>query len=192
SVFELTDPKWAGRVGWAPPNGSFQAFVTAMRYMHGDDKTREWLLAMKENNPKAYPKNTPILTALAGGEIDIAITNHYYLLRFKQEDPNFPVAQTMFEPGDVGNLMLVAGVGMLDTATNIEPAEKFISFLLSSDAASAAFAAENFEYPVSVDAPTREELPAQDRLGELAPEVPLDALDDLEGTLDLLREVGLL
>ncbi|MGD9571070.1 MAG: extracellular solute-binding protein, partial [Thermoleophilia bacterium] len=31
SVFDLTGPEWSGKVGWAPTNASFQAFVTAMR-----------------------------------------------------------------------------------------------------------------------------------------------------------------
>jgi iron(III) transport system substrate-binding protein len=44
NVYGLTDPKWQGRVGWAPSNGSFQAFVTAMRKLDGDEKARQWLL----------------------------------------------------------------------------------------------------------------------------------------------------
>ena len=40
SVFELTDPQWRGKVGVAPTNGSFQAFVTALRVQHGDAKAK--------------------------------------------------------------------------------------------------------------------------------------------------------
>ena len=43
SVFELTQPMWKGRVGWAPTNASFQAFVTALRVQVGEEKTEEWL-----------------------------------------------------------------------------------------------------------------------------------------------------
>lgn len=41
SVKQLTEPQWRNKVGWAPTNGSFQAFVTAMRLLEGDQKTLE-------------------------------------------------------------------------------------------------------------------------------------------------------
>ena len=43
SVFDLTDPAWKGKVGIAPTNASFQAFVTAMRLSAGEEKTKQWL-----------------------------------------------------------------------------------------------------------------------------------------------------
>ena len=43
SVFGLVEPAWSGLVGWAPTNGSFQAFVTAMRLIEGEAATRAWL-----------------------------------------------------------------------------------------------------------------------------------------------------
>src|SRR5688572_26332173 len=60
SVFGLTDPAWKGRVGWAPTNGSFEAFVTAMRATFGEDRTREWLEGMVANDVQAYDSNVPI------------------------------------------------------------------------------------------------------------------------------------
>ena len=102
SIFELTDSKWQGRVGWAPQNASFQALVTAMRVGIGEEKTEEWLRGMRANKTKGYAKNTPIIKALAAGEIDLGLPNHYYLLRFKKTDSEFPVEQAFFKPGRPG------------------------------------------------------------------------------------------
>jgi len=87
SVFDLVDPEWKGRIGWAPTNGSFQAFVTAMRQIHGDAATEEWLRGMIANDVKVFPKNTPQVQAVGDGELDIGLVNHYYLFRFDDDWP---------------------------------------------------------------------------------------------------------
>lgn len=191
SVFDLTDEKWKGKVGWAPGNGSFQAFVTAMRAVHGDDKTRQWLKDMKANKAVEYPKNTPILAALAAGEIDLGIPNHYYLLRFKKEDANFPVSQQFFKAGDVGNLVFVAGAGALKTGKNQDAAQKFIRFLLTKESQQ-YFTDEVNEYPVRSDVQPSSELIDLKGLEGAAPDVDLDVLNDHSGTLELLSDVGLI
>ena len=70
SVFDLTDPKWKGKIGIAPTNASFQAFVTAMRLDAGEERTRQWLEDLKRNDPKFYERNTPVVEAAASGEIE--------------------------------------------------------------------------------------------------------------------------
>lgn len=188
---DLAKPEFSGRVGWAPSNGSFQAFVTAMQIVHGDDHTRDWLLAVKNNNARIYNNNTGILQAIAAGEIDYGLTNHYYLLRALQEDPAFPVAQKFFGPGDVGNLINVAGIGILNTSNRKDDALRFVEFLISQDAQD-WFTGEVFEYPVT-SADTGSESHRQlEQLLEVSPDVDLDALSNLESTLRLLREVALL
>lgn len=191
SVFDLTAPEWRGRVSWAPTNGSFQAFVTAMRVVHGDDVARDWLRGMRANGVSAYPNNTTQVEAVAAGEIDVALVNHYYLLGFLANDPSYPVAQAFFANGDVGNLVNVAGAGVLDTSNQPEAAERFVAFLLA-DEAQGYFTNEVFEYPVTTAVAPNANLESLERLVEASPDVDLDTLDDLDGTLDLLREVGLL
>jgi iron(III) transport system substrate-binding protein len=192
SVFDLTDARFKGRVGWAPGNASFQAFVTAMRKVHGEEKTRQWLAGMKANGARAFPGNAPIIQAIAAGGIDYGLPNHYYLLGFKKaEDVEFPVEQTFFAAGDVGNLVNVAGVGILATAKNREAAEKFVRFLLSP-VAQQYFASDTLEYPVTEGIIANPALVGLDELIQLAPPVTLDDLDDLEGTLAMLRAEGLL
>ncbi len=190
SVFDLTDSKYHGKVGWAPANASFQAFVTAMRKSHGDDKAKAWLESMIENQAQVYPKNTAIIQGIAAGEIDYGLPNHYYLLRFKTADSQYPVEQTGFSAGDIGNLVNVAGAGVLKTSQKQAAAQKFVSYLLSAKAQQ-FFASDTFEYPVVADVTPSPELQPLAELRDGAPRVDLDSLEDLQGTLDLLAEVGL-
>ena len=123
SVLELTEPEWEGRIGIAPTNASFQAFVTAMRLDLGDDETRAWLEGMKENGAKTYEKNTPIVEAVASGEIDVGLVNHYYLALVKEEQPDAPIANHLFAGDDPGALVSVAGAGVLASIDQEEDAE---------------------------------------------------------------------
>ena len=191
SIFDLTQPIWKDRVGWAPTNASFQAFVTALRRQAGEERTEEWLRDMKANGTKKYAKNTPIIEALAAGEIDLGLPNHYYLLRFKKGDSNYPVAQTFFKADDPGNLVNIAGIGILKSSDNKNTALKFVEFLLSAKAQQ-YFTSDVFEYPV-IDGviPNANLLPLSELL-ELAPTFDLNQMDDLKGTRDLLGRVEIL
>ena len=191
SIFDLTQQKWKDRVGWAPTNASFQAFVIALRMQAGEEKTEEWLRAMKANGAKKYAKNTSIIEALAAGEIDLGLPNHYYLLRFKKGNSNYPVAQTFFKANDPGNLVNVAGIGIVKSSNNKDAAVKFVEFLLSAKAQQ-YFTSDVFEYPVINDViPNANLLPLSELL-ELAPTFDLNQMDDLDGTVDLLRRVEIL
>lgn len=135
SVFELVDPKWNGKVGVAPTNASFQAFVSAMRLSQGEQKTRKWLEDLKDNDVKFYEKNLPIVEAVASGEIELGLVNHYYLYVAKQEKPDAAVANHFLTGTDPGALVSVAGAGVLEQADDKSEAERFVEFLLSEDGA---------------------------------------------------------
>ena len=186
----LTDPRWKGQVGWAPTNGSFQAFVTAMRVLEGEEKAREWLEAMIANDVQVYPKNTPIVDATARGEILVGLVNHYYLYRFiAEEGESFPARNYHPRGGGPAAMINVAGAGILDTAQHPEAAEKFVAFLLS-ETAQRYVAETTFEYPLVEGVPAHPMLTPLDQIP--VPDLDLNDLDDLQGTLELLREVGAL
>lgn len=191
SLAALADPAWRGRVGWAPTNGSFQSFVTAMRVLEGDEATLRWLRAVRANQPVSFPNNSSLLQGLAAGEIDLALTNHYYLYRALERDLNFPVGQVFLEAGSVGNLVNYAGVGRVATSRNTAAADAFIAFLLS-EKAQRFFVETNFEYPVVPATPVLPGMLTEAELGPIRPEIDLDQLGDLEGTIRLLREADLL
>jgi len=190
SIDELTEDQWRGRIGWAPTNGSFQSFVTALRLMRGDDGARQWLEAMRANEPVRYDGNSPIVQAIADGEIDLGLVNHYYALRQQAEQGEDFAVRDHFLPGDdPGSLINIAGVGMLDTSENQDVARRFIDYLLSEQG-QVYFAENTFEYPLVDGIPGPEGVPP---LAELQhPDIDLSDLSDLQGTLELLNEVGVL
>jgi len=189
SVFGLTDERWRGKVGWAPTNGSFQAFVTAMRKVHGDARAEQWLTAMKDNDTQAYDNNILVRDAIAAGEVQVGLINHYYVLEARHEDPDYPVGLHFPPGGDVGALINVAGAGILAGSEHREQAQRFVDFLLTRRAQE-YFREQTAEYPIAAGVEPLESLPALAEIEQ--PDVDLTDIDDLQGTLELLERTGVL
>lgn len=192
SVMDLPDlEQFEGRVGWTPTYSSFYDFITAMRLEEGRDATMNWLEGMQNLNPKAYPSNTPMVQAIAAGEIDMGLTNHYYILRVKDGgDATSNIDTHHFNSGDIGNLALVTGAGVLNTSENTDLAHRFLRFLLSEQAQ--RYAAESVhEYPVIRNVEVTDIMLDEGEAFELSPDYDYEELRQLEETLNLLREAGL-
>ncbi|WP_414563778.1 MULTISPECIES: iron ABC transporter substrate-binding protein [unclassified Anabaena] len=188
SVMQLSDRKWRGKVGWAPTNGSFLSFVTAMRLMEGNQKTLDWLKAMKANGARSYSKNSAIVEALGRGEIALGLVNNYYLYRFTKTNPNFPVA-IHHTKGDAGSLINIAGLAVLKTTDQKSDAEKFVAYMLKPEIQK--FITENFyEYPlVKGISVSQKQMPLEQLQ---PPNLDLSNLSDLKGTLTLIQDANLL
>lgn len=182
--------RWRARLGWAPTNGSFQAFVTALRRMRGEDVARSWLEGIKALDARVFPKNSSIVQATINGEIEAGFVNHYYLMRERaQAGRPLPAENHFYTNGDPGGLVNVAGVGVLVTSRASDAALALVDYLLS-EPAQRYFAEQTYEYPLLEGVPAHPDLPPLASLNP--PALDLSDLDDLKGTLALLQEVGLL
>jgi iron(III) transport system substrate-binding protein len=189
SVFDVTDRKWRGRVGVAPPNASFQAFVSGMRLEAGDPRTRRWLRDFTANDPRRYENNIQQIEAIDRGEIDLGLVNHYYLYELRRENPGLKVANHFLRDGDPGTLVNAAGAGVLRTAEHEVDAQRFVRFLLGGEA-QRYFATDTAEYPL-VDGVER--LKGLKALSDVhGPDIRLGDLGvKLRSTLRMLDEAGL-
>jgi iron(III) transport system substrate-binding protein len=189
SVLELADSSWAGKVGIAPGNASFQAFVTALRLLEGEDAATSWLAAMKQN-AVVFENNNAILDAVESGQISLGLINHYYWHKRLAEVGYEALKSrvTFFEEGDAGNLINIAGIGMLQDSEN---ARTFVDFLLSAESQQ-YFVVETAEYPLLIGADTKSNPSLLPLVDLPAPEIDLGSLADLQTTLDLIRAAGLL
>jgi iron(III) transport system substrate-binding protein len=190
SVFDMSDPRFRGNVGIAPPNASFIDFVTGMRELVGDDRTLEWLEGMRANDVQTYANNIAIVDAVNRGEIDFGLVNHYYNEQAKAEDPSLVSVNHVVPDGDVGALILVTAAGVLDASTHTEDAERLVDFLLSEEAQE-FFAEETFEYPLAAGVePAVADLPPLDEIA--SPSLDLASLGGrFRTTRDLIDRAGL-
>ena len=190
TIDAFTGPEWQGKIGWAPTNASFQAFVTAFRVLEGDEAAKAWLEAIQANDPKVYDGNTAVLNAIAAGEIEVGFINHYYLMvALAEQGDTFPVRNHFLAGDDPGALVNVAGAGILTTAANPVAAQAFVDYLLTEESQE-YFAGETQEYPLVDGVPANSELPTLDEIA--SPDIDLSDLSDLEGTLRLIQEAGVL
>lgn len=190
SVKDLTDAAWKGKVGWAPTNGSFQAFVTGLRKVEGEDGAKAWLEGMLKNEVKSYQDNKSIVSAVAAGEVELGLVNHYYLFGFLEDQgESFNARNHYTAAGDAGSLVNVAGVGILKSAPEKDAAGKLVDYLLG-ESAQKYFSEQTFEYPLVSG------IAADSRIKPLSevkpPALDLSDLQDLQGTLALLRSAGVL
>ena len=170
------------KIGWAPAYGAFQSFVTAMRVLEGEARTRQWLRGVK-TQARSYAGELGVVMAVARGEVDLGFANHYYTLRLKQGKPDANVDLALTR-NDAGSLVNSSGVLLL----NDNPlAANFLRYLLTDEVQS-YLAREAYEIPMAPGVALPQGLPERVQ----PPSLDLTQLADLKPTLDLLRETRVL
>jgi iron(III) transport system substrate-binding protein len=188
----FTSDEWRGRVGIAPTNGSFLAFVAAKILLDGEGATRAWLEAMEANSAPTFPRNSVIVAAVDDGTVDAGLVNHYYLLRRIAEEgaANVVAANHFLDGGGAASLVMPSGIGILASSSEQEAAIEFVEFLLS-EPSQAYFAGETFEYPLLAGVAPDPALPPLESLRP--PDLDLSRLAEaLDLATDLVAEAGLL
>ncbi|NOX21779.1 MAG: extracellular solute-binding protein [Actinobacteria bacterium] len=190
TVYDLVDAKYRGKVAVAPANGSFQDFVTALRSTDGDQTALNWLEGLVANDAQTYTNNTAIVQAVGRGEVPMGLVNHYYNYRALAEDPSLPTKNYYFSNGDLGSLLIVTTVGIVNgNGEAKDAAAQLVDFLLGSEAQT-FFTENTFEYPLASGIPVAGDLP---KLADLdAATYDLDQLGGgLARTKELIDQSGL-
>lgn len=170
------------RIGWAPSYGAFRSFITAMRLLAGEQRTRDWLLGVKPQ-ARSYGGELSVVMAVERGEVDLGFANHYYTLRLKAGMPDANVRLALTND-DAGSLINASGAALL---TDNPLAVQFLRYLFTREVQS-YLVREAYEIPMVVNVPPPAGLPSPIN----PPDIDLTQLTDLQGTLRLLRQTGVL
>ena len=192
SVFDLTDPKWKGKVATAgSTNGSMQAHIAALLELQGTEATERWLRGLVANDTTFFGGHTEVRKAVGAGEFALGLVNHYYyhLQRAEPTDNNVGVVYPDQGPDQIGTVVNTTAGGIVQGGPNQAAAKAFMDFLLTPEA-QRLFAELNYEYPLLEGIALAEGVkPLNEfRIAEVAMRDLYDRLDEAQA---LIQEVGI-
>jgi len=151
---DLATPAWRGRVLVRSSSNIYnQSLVAAMIEANGVEAAEAWCRGIAANlarRPQGGDRDQ--VRAVAAGEGDAAIVNHYYLAQMLAGSPADRAAaskvRVIFPNQDAGGTHVnVSGAGVVRTAPNRANAIRLLEFLVSAEAQE-ILAAGTQEYPV--------------------------------------------
>ena len=155
SYEDLADSRWKDRICVRSSTNIYNlSLMGALIDRLGEAKAEQWARAVRANmarDPKGG--DTDQLKAVAAGECDVAISNHYYYARLarseKPDDKAVAGKLGVVFPSlaGAGTHVNISGAGVLKHAPHRDAAVKFLEYL-ASDEAQRYFADGNNEWPV--------------------------------------------
>jgi iron(III) transport system substrate-binding protein len=144
----LGDPRWRGRLCLRSGTSEYNvSFVADRLAKDGPEATERMLRGWMENDPEILGSDTDVLDAIADGDCDVGLTNHYYLEREKEEDPGFPVEPVWADQEGRGTHLNLSGLGVVTGSDQADEARDLIEFLVSPGQ-QRVFSENNHEFPV--------------------------------------------
>ena len=190
SIMDLADPAWKDRWAASPSGADFQAIVSAMLEIEGEDATASWLKSMKENST-AVKGNSTAMKAVNAGQVEGAVIYHYYWFgdQAKTGENSENVAMHYFKNEDPGAFVSISGGGVLASSQHQDSAAKFLEYVTGKAGQTVLQTGTSFEYPVASGVAANDKLVP---LAELqAPKIDPAKLNSAKVT-ELMTQAGLL
>jgi iron(III) transport system substrate-binding protein len=144
----LADPKWRGRLCMRGETGAYtQSLVAALTDVYGREKTLEWVKGWVANDVDVVENDVVLLEAIDAGECEVGISNHYYLARELDDNPDFNVKLHWASQDGEGVMENLSGGGVVSTSDNKADAQELMEWLATDG--QKAFIGGNHEYPVN-------------------------------------------
>jgi iron(III) transport system substrate-binding protein len=191
SILELAEPKWKGKVGFAPSETDFQPLITSIVKFDGTAAAEKWLKGLQANS-KVYPDNETVVAQVNNGESAVGLINHYYWFRLRDEvgQGGMHSALHYYAPHDPGNLLNVSGAAVLKSSSHQAAAQAFVAFVVSREGQETIAHSHSYEYPLRPGVSPASALRPFDQL-QPAP-ITLSELGDGSVPLALEQKLGLL
>ena len=187
SIFELTEPKWKGRVTIAYPLfGSTGTDMAAFYARIGQEKTEAFLRGLAKNGVKVVDGNSVTRDLVVDGVVPIGFTDtddaYVAIQKGKPVKMHFP------DNDGIGTLVFPCTVGLIKGAPNPDNGKKLIDFLLSKEVERMLAFGESGQIPLRSDVERPPHVPAISEIKAMEVDF-YDVADNLEKAARFCQEL---
>lgn len=146
---DLADTKWKGRLCLRTSKNVYNQSLVAMmldkqKPQQVETTVKGWVANLATD---VFPDDTKMIEAIAAGQCDVGIANHYYLARLAKDNPKIPVAVFWANQKTEGVHVNIFGAGVLKSSKNKQDAQKLLEWFASQEGQT-VLAQNNMEFPI--------------------------------------------
>ncbi|VXC55919.1 extracellular solute-binding protein [Nocardioides sp. AX2bis] len=146
----LGDPQWQGRICMRDETSSYtQSLVASLIDLHGRERAQEIVESWVANDVEVMSNDIELLEAIDAGGCEVGITNHYYLARLLEEDPDLGVEIYWASQEGDGAHVNISGAGVVAESDSPAEAQQLVEWLATDG--QSQFVDDNHEFPVNPD-----------------------------------------
>jgi iron(III) transport system substrate-binding protein len=155
---DLANPVWQGRLCMRPASHIYTISLFSSLLFHlGEADATAVTEGIVANVTRYINSDTNLIKAVAAGECDLTVTNHYYMARLangNDEDKAAFDAVTLrwLNQDEDGTFFNVNAAGVVKNAANYDNALRFIEFMSLTEnqcGSATCFPGSNYEYPTN-------------------------------------------
>lgn len=157
SLFELTEPRWRGKVAMANPQfGTTRAHMAALWAVLGPERTQQWLTALVENDVQIVDGNAMVMNRVAQAEPGasaalIGLTDTDDVLSGQADGK--PIDMVFPDQDELGTLLVPSSVALIAGAPHAAEGRQLIDYLVGGAAETALATGRAGYLPLRASAP---------------------------------------
>lgn len=134
SVFDLTDPKYRGRVAIsAITEGGTTLWLASLLQERGEEFTVKYINDLRANGLRVLANSTEVRKEVGGGGVAYGLVNHYYYVFEQKEGKPVGLIYPDQDQGQMGTLVTPLAVSIVKGVRNEDAARRFVDFALSAE-----------------------------------------------------------
>ncbi len=145
SVFELTDPKWKGKVATSGfDDRTSVSWVASLVATKGEAFTQKFIDDLIANGMVILPTSTDVRQKVAAGEYAIGLTNSpaYWM---QHEDASVAFVYPDQKTESIGTPVTISTVSIVSGTAHLAAAQAFVDYILSPEALPLLLGSPNYE-----------------------------------------------